>query len=92
MRTSDPAAYDDFTPLTNGVAQNSKFRGLMVTSPSSVLVTFTITFTRVNNLGVASTTTKVLAVNVSSSQTVIIPMSGDAVTAAFSAGNVYALI
>lgn len=92
MRTSDPAAYDDFTPLTTTVKLNTKFRGLLVTHSAALSVSFSIDYSRVSNLGVVTVQAKTLVVNIPAGDTLFIPISGDAVTATFSGGNVYALI
>jgi hypothetical protein len=93
MRTSDPAAYDDFAPLTTTVALNHQFRALYFTHTSTASASFVITYNRVNSTtGVVTTTTKTIVIAVPANGSFLLPISGDAVTATFAAGTAYALI
>lgn len=92
MRTSDPAAYDEFVPLTTGTALNHQFRGLFFSASAAAVATCTITFTRVDSQGVVSTTTKQILIRVPANSSILVPISGDAITATFSSSNLYAFI
>lgn len=92
MRTSDPAAYDEFILLTSGNLLNHQFRGLFFTSLTAATATCTITFTRVDSQGVVSTTTKQILIRVPANSSILVPISGDAINATTTAGTLYAFI
>jgi hypothetical protein len=94
MRTSDPAAYDEFI-LLSGSALNHQFRALYYTHTTTATASFVITYNRVDiTTGLVTTTTKTIVINLpSTGGSFLLPISGDAVTATFtSTSTAYALI
>jgi hypothetical protein len=93
MRTSDPAAYDEFIPLSTGTALNHQFRALYYTHTTTATASFVITYNRVDiTTGLVTTTTKTIVINLPAGGSFLLPISGDAVTATFASGTAYALI
>jgi hypothetical protein len=92
MRTSDPAAYDEFIVLTSGQLLNHQFRGLFFSSSTAALATCTITFNRVSSEGVLSTVTKAILIRIPANSSILVPISGDAINASLTAGAMYAFI
>jgi hypothetical protein len=93
MRTSDPAAYDALSSLTSGVAFNNQFRGLMYVSEDDSAVSAIISYNTVDNSGNYTVVTKNISFrNSQLGGTLILPISGDAITATFGGGTLYALI
>jgi hypothetical protein len=92
MRVSDPAAYDEFIILTSNTLLNHQFRGLFFSASTAALATCTITFNRVSSEGVLSTVTKSILIRIPANSSILVPISGDAINATITAGNMYALI
>jgi hypothetical protein len=91
MRTSDPAAYDEFILLTSDTL-NHQFRGLFFSSSIAAVATCTITFNRVSSVGVLSTISKVILIRIPANSSILVPISGDAINASLTAGAMYAFI
>lgn len=88
MKSADPAAYDQFAALTTTVAFNGGFRALMFTSTTNTAFSLVIG----QNIG-GSITTKNMTVNLPTGGGVLVlPISGERITATFAAGSCYALI
>lgn len=78
MKTSDPAAYDQFVDIstfTNSAAPFGAFRSLMLTHTAAATVTFNIQ----QSVGGVLGTAKSIVVRVPANGTFILPLSGETV-------------
>jgi hypothetical protein len=88
MRSSDPASFDQIKVLETTVALEEGFRGLYVTHSAALACTFAVT--QITN---GTAVSKNIVVNIpTGGGSFLLPVSGEKVTATFSAGSAYALL
>lgn len=87
MRTSDPAAYDNFIELTTATKLVAPFRALYFTHSSAS--TWSCVIGKNVNGEIVN---KTIVVNTVANSPFILPLSGNEVTVTFAAGKCYAFI